>query len=357
MGRSKKKAASANVHGRSSGSTGVRERRTTESEEMDVEGVEQQQEEEEGPQHLVVRGGRVDKWKPAAASIPQAEKPDGPIAARQGVKKAKKSKSRRPANEPDATVPEKKRKKEPTTTRLSGTQKARLASSNVALYAALARSVKKGQAGLLTGLRGYLSSLKMSGHKKTVASGSYYAVVFDTTKHRDEAFGKITQDVFPKFLRQDKTEVRIDVAKFGAQSQEGPRIWSIAADPLATIEDLVESVTKHVARYMPVGFETTVTIAAKMESEKETGGWAVGFGEAPPKNTWRKQMKGTDGETWLVSQEPPSVCRFCSRTGHNIFSCEGETTKSVSEDRMACEVKGEQMEGQTESGTSDVEMS
>ncbi|KAF2083846.1 hypothetical protein K490DRAFT_69375 [Saccharata proteae CBS 121410] len=175
----------------------------------------------------------------------------------------------------DAVNPEKKRKKEPTTTRLSGTQKARLASSNVALYAALARSVKKGQAGLLTGLRGYLSSLKMSGHKKTVASGSYYAVVFDTTKHGDETLGKITQDYFPKFLRQDKTEVRIDVAKFGAQLQEGPRVWSIAADPLASMEDLVGCVTRHVSRYMPEGYEATVTLAAKMESERD---WELGGG-------------------------------------------------------------------------------
>lgn len=238
-----------------------------------------------------------------------------------------KSMPRSPKDPKAQTGQKKAAKSAPTQTRITAEQKTQLAESDRAIFAAVPKTVRKNRHSAHMNLRAYIAALNSKGLEAIVASGdSYYAVVLDTTEHRDKALAKMLKS---SYKGKDGEPIKTIYHKFGDPAGDIRTIWTIAVGPLGgNLKKVRDAVIAHVSKLSP-GYSTTFVLRKKLECETFSGTVAIRFEDPPP--DFKKQMV-INGMVSLVTQEPPNTCRFCGCSGHDIFGCEAKCDKELGKD-------------------------
>lgn len=205
--------------------------------------------------------------------------------------------------------------KEPTSTRLSETQKARLTRDNCAIWVGIPRAQTKNRAALYTQLDSHLR-IQLLGLPKleevTRVASSYCFAIFADTPSRDAAIEKLKATRF----RFNEQAIPIQAVPFGQTTSEADKVWHIPASNFPG-EDLVYAITKHFAKQRVAlpAFEGR----KQMRHGVLDGCWVLHFAEAP--KFFKRIPSIIDDTDLLVSTDPKGSCRLCGESGHTSWSC------------------------------------
>jgi hypothetical protein len=200
--------------------------------------------------------------------------------------------------------------------------KADLTKSGRALYVSLAKSVRTNRASCHTQLHRHLVELNLPGVTHlTISAETYYVMVFESVILRDNAQRIILQSVFAP----QGDPVAFVAHGFGDLNAKPKVIWSVPTGPVTNSEIVREAIIEHFHTNFPK-YSTTFTARAKKDLGYCSGEWAV-CSKVPPLAFVKKIDFGT--EQVLISQEPLYTCRFCGRTGYNLFECQEEGEKTL----------------------------
>lgn len=204
--------------------------------------------------------------------------------------------------------------REPTGTRLTESQKARLTRDNRTIWIGLARGQTKNRTALFSHLDSFIRT-QLKGIKGldeiTKVAASYITATFEDTASRDRGIVKIKGAVF----RWQDTIVPVQCCPFGQTDSESDAIWHIPAPGYTALEvgTAVQSAFVAAGYHMPQ-FE-----GRKQQKQGIVDGtWVLKFGSTP---TFIKRIKTEDGSPLLVTTDPKGACRLCSTAGHTSWDC------------------------------------
>jgi hypothetical protein len=213
---------------------------------------------------------------------------------------------------------------EPTRMRISPIQKQRLIDSNRAIFLALAKHVKENRASIHTLLREHIVNIAPTGMIGIQTSNdTYYAILFKNTELRDKAIGTLRARAFVV----QEVPIPLYIQIFGEITGRPNVIWHITASILSREKDIRKAVKTHCQQHHPT-FSSTFEVRAKKYMGIRTGEFYVRFDSPPPRTLVRRMHVGDDHV--IINQEPLYLCRFCNRSGHILFQCPNESTKSLS---------------------------
>jgi hypothetical protein len=234
-------------------------------------------------------------------------------------------------------------------------EKLKMSESDRVAYIALAKSERTSARPKFKKLRLHISSLELSGITRLLPSGhSYLAAIFKDTPKRDAAIENINKK---PYFKKGAERINIQVAAFGRAKAHNRVVWSIEAGPFSTANSVLLEVQIHINANYPLDFKGKVEVREKRKHGLGTGTFAALFDNAPTTSQFTKRMAKSGGPgSWLISQEPPTLCRFCMKTGHNLFDCQEEgNVEDLSDESSAGKVEGDLIDIEVTDGSKKAE--
>lgn len=213
--------------------------------------------------------------------------------------------------------------REPTNTRLSEAQKARIAKDNRTIWIGLARGQSKNRTALFTQLdlwvRTQLKGLRDLEEVTKIAT-SYIIATFSNTNLRDIGIGKIKAATF----RWNEDIIPVQCCPFGQTESESDKIWHIPAPGLSH-NDIISAIISI--------FNREKTFLPNFEGRKQMkigvvdGTWVLKFDEVP--HFFKRIPSILDASTLFVTTDPRGACRLCNAAGHTSWNCANPETKTT----------------------------